>query len=184
MKIARKKHPKFVESSIKRKDSDEDMMAHGGEVEHVDPVSRPDYGFGAIIVKKEDDEKKMAHGGSIEREMDMQPEEAIEEHAASVAASIMAKRRKMADGGILSHDSIYSDRSNQVDLSRNADEDANEEDQLSFNALRKENYSESEGLSQLTQPRDSNLIGDEREDQESDKHDRIGAIRKRMKSRI
>jgi hypothetical protein len=89
-----------------------------------------------------------------------------------------------ADGGILSHDSIYSDDSDQADLSRNADEDANEEDQLSFNALRKENYSETEGLDDLgDQPHDSNLKGDDKEDSEHDKHDMVESIRKKMKSK-
>lgn len=116
----------------------------------------------------------------------------------SLAAAIMAKRERqmqmdsdsdddemvrMADGGILSHDSIYSDDSDQADLSRNADEDANEEDQLSFNALRKENYSESEGLRQLDQPEDSNLIGNPREEDEENKHDRISRIMSKMNVR-
>lgn len=134
--------------------------------------------------------KRMADGGEVE-----------EDHHDSIAAAIMARRNrlhaeidsgahdmdhaaKMAEGGeILSHDSIYSDDSDQADLSRNADEDANEEDQLSFNALRKENYSESEGLDQLDSPMDSAQHGDEREDTESDKHDKIEAMRRRMNVR-
>jgi hypothetical protein len=91
------------------------------------------------------------------------------------------KPKKYAEGGdIHSHDSIYSDDSSQADLSRNADEDANEEDQLSFNALRKENYNESEGLAKLDSPRDSNEYGDDREDESENKHDKISAIRARM----
>lgn len=139
-----------------------------------------------------------------------QPEEEAEEmHHASIAAAIMAKDRRMkqdsdsdidremllAEGGevrsrpdrddIHSHESIYSDDSDQADLSRNADEDANEEDQLSFNALRKENYSESEGLRQLDQPEDSNLHGDEEESDSENVHDRSVAdkIRLQMKRR-
>jgi len=92
----------------------------------------------------------------------------------------------MAEGvDIHSHDSIYSDDSDIADVSRNADEDANEEDQLSFDALRKENYSESEGLRQLDQPEDSNLTDDPREASEENEHDGslVGKIRKKMMKR-
>lgn len=130
-----------------------------------------------------------AQGGMIHDEEEM-------EHEDSIAAAIMAKKEResrldsdsdmdrmvmMAEGGeIHSHNSIYSDDSSQVDLSRNADEDANEEDQLSFNALRKENYSESEGLSQLDSPMDSNEHGDEID---SDDHDRVSRIQSKMNAR-
>ena len=100
--------------------------------------------------------------GGMAHEMDDQPMEEEEmEHAADIAAAIMMQRRKrMADGGIASHESIYPHpEADQADLSRNADEDANEEDQLSFNALRKENYSETPGLNQLDSPMDSNEHG-------------------------
>jgi hypothetical protein len=94
----------------------------------------------------------------------------------------MAKNdlKKMAEGGILSHDSIYSDDSDQADLSRNADEDANEEDQLSYNALRKENYSESEGLRKLDSPMDSNEHGHEIDE---DEHDMVDKIMRKMRSK-
>lgn len=131
-------------------------------------------------------------------------------HSDSIAAAIMAKRQrmheaidsgardldeavKMAEGGeilsegrksrIKSHGSMDSDDSSQVDLSRNADEDANEEDQASFESLMKENYSESEGLDQLDQPEDSNLKGDSEEEESHDRHDRVSNIRSRMKKR-
>lgn len=106
------------------------------------------------------------------------------EHAASIAAAIMAKRKKFARGGeILSEDSMESDDSDMADLSRNAEEDANMEDKASFNALRKENYSESAGLEKLDQPHDSNLKGDSREDGEENIHDSdiVSAIRRKMK---
>jgi len=95
---------------------------------------------------------------------------------------ILSKMLGMARGGpIKSHDSIYSDDSDQADLSRNADEDANEEDQTSFNALRKENYSESAGLSQLDAPMDSNEDG---RTIDHDKHDMLDEIRNKMKRRL
>ncbi len=111
------------------------------------------------------------------------------EHEDSIASAIMAK--KYARGGeiledspdIHSHGSMDSDDSSQVDLSRNADEDANEEDQASFDALRKENYSESDGLRQLDQPMDSNRHGDMREEDESDPHDKVSRIMSKMNQR-
>lgn len=142
---------------------------------------------------------RLADGGMVDDE----DEEALEHHA-SVAAAIMAQReakRSMAldsgsedmdeaeayaEGGeILSHDSIYSDDSDQADLSRNADEDANEEDQTSFNALRKENYSESEGLDQMGSPMDSNEHGDMEESDSEDDHDEdvVSQIRRNMRRR-
>jgi hypothetical protein len=100
----------------------------------------------------------------------------------------------MAEGGeINEHDdaadihskhSIDSDsHSSQVDLSRNADEDANEEDQLSYNALRKENYSETPGLDALDSPMNSNEHGDEEESSSENRHDNklVSAIRRKMR---
>ncbi len=140
--------------------------------------------------------KMMAEGGMAQDEIDDQAHD-------SMAAAIMAKRRRepsmsaesdsdidhqmmMAEGGLTSEDeingadSIYSDDSDQVDLKRNAEEDANMEDQSSFDALRKENYSESTGLRQMGSPEDSNEHGHEIE---SDAHDRVSAIRRRMASK-
>jgi hypothetical protein len=88
--------------------------------------------------------------------------------------------QRLYNGGeIKSHDSIYSDDSDMADMSRNHDEDANEEDQLSFNALRKENYNSSN--LDKSQPRNSNLIGDSEEEDSENKHDMISAIRAKMR---
>jgi hypothetical protein len=149
-----------------------------------------------------------ADGGEIGRSPDdseMQPDhEEEEEHHDSIAAAIMAKKNRkelqMSDsdmdemihlyeggeitrksGKILSHDSIYSDDSDMADMSRNHDEDANEEDQLSFNALRKENYNDSN--LRTSQPMDSNTHGDEEEKDSENKHDMISSIMRKMKSR-
>jgi hypothetical protein len=135
-----------------------------------------------------------ARGGEISP---MHEEE--EEHHSSITAAIMARRQRlhaeidsgahdldeavrMAEGGeILSHDSIYSDDSDQADLSRNHDEDANEEDQLSFNALRRENYNTSN--LDVENPKDSAQMGDDEEADSENKHDMISSIRSKMKSR-
>ncbi len=133
--------------------------------------------------------KQYAEGGEVE-----------EDHHDSIAAAIMAKRDReksmpcadsesdideqmyMAEGGeINGMDSIDAHpKASQADLSRNAEEDANMEDQSSFDALRKENYSESEGLDALDQPHDSNLEGDSREDEAEDIHDMVSKIRSKM----
>lgn len=143
-----------------------------------------------------------ADGGEIGRSPDDsedQPEhEEEEEHHNSIAAAIMARRERlhaeidsgahdmdeavrMAEGGILSHDSIYSDDSSQADLSRNHDEDANEEDQLSFNALRKENYNDSD--LDIDGNIDSAQHGDSEEKDSENKHGMIYSIRRKMSSR-
>jgi hypothetical protein len=127
----------------------------------------------------------------------------------SITAAIMARRDRLhdevdsgahdmdaaaryAEGGaileerpsrIKSHGSMDSDDSDQADLSRNADEDANEEDQASWNALMKENYSESEGLKELDQPMDSGQTSDDEEMDSHDEHDMVDSIRKKMTSR-
>lgn len=143
-----------------------------------------------------------AHDKHSADDSEDQPEHEEEmEHASSIAAAIMSKERReklnsgspdmdeaemYAEGGeIASHESIYSDDSDQADLSRNADEDANEEDQLSFNALRKENYSESEGLDELDSPMDSAQHGDEEESESENTRSRNIAdkIRMQMKKR-
>ena len=94
----------------------------------------------------------------------------------------MMKRKKMVMGGEASMETTDDD---QADLSRNADEDMNLEDQASFDAMRKENYSESDGLRQLDSPSDSAQHGDSREDDEENVHDRsvVGQIRSKMKKK-
>jgi hypothetical protein len=103
------------------------------------------------------------------------------------------RARTYAEGGeilperrnreIKSHDSIYADDSDMADMSRNADEDANEEDQVSYNALRKENYNTS--YLDRDQPEDSNMIDDKEEKDSENQHDNslVSRIRSKMKKR-
>lgn len=176
----------MINEEVSMHDAEEDMVEHPARLEEDDDQMAP--------AKDEFMADHFAHGGQV----DIDEEEAIE-HAASIASAIMARKKRLAQdsgshdedqaeryaegGEIKSHDSIYSDDSDEVDLSRNADEDANEEDQLSFNALRKENYSESEGLKQLDSPDDSNEHADMREDESENKHDSrvVSAIRRKMR---
>jgi hypothetical protein len=153
-----------------------------------------------------DGEEPATHGHSPDDSEDQPHDEAEEEHHNSIAAAIMARRARlhaeidsgahdldsamrMAEGGeiledsgdILSHGSMDSDDSSQVDLRRNAEEDANEEDQASWNALRKENYDTS--YWDTHQPDDSNTHGDDEEMDSHDKHDMVSLIRRKMKSK-
>jgi hypothetical protein len=133
---------------------------------------------------------------------DQYDEEAEIEHAASIAAAIMQQRKKMyASGGtvesgskdmnyarggkILSEDSMETSDSDVADLNRNAEEDANMEDKASFNALRKENYSEKSALAESTNPSDSAQHGDDEEARSENKHDNrlVSAIRRKMKTK-
>ncbi|CAM6004764.1 unnamed protein product [Sphagnum balticum] len=154
---------------------EEDMQDDPAGLESDDDMMRP----------AENDYMSMRDAAAYADGGEVSDEEEIE-HAASIAAAIMMKMKKkmMAEGGaIKSMDSMDSDDSSEADLSRNADEDANMEDQSSFNALRKENYSESAGLNELDSPEDSNEMGDSREDDAENIHDSdiVSAIRRKMK---
>lgn len=137
----------------------------------------------ALNVSRRAKKMKMAKGGPVSAKTEDRPmpgeqhEDSTrapsfkdaDEHYASIADAILAKSRKakmMAEGG-------------QVDLSENAEEMPNNEDDLSFEALKKENYSESEGLDALDSPKDSNEKGRAMED----KHDEsiVDAIRRKSK---
>lgn len=171
--------------------------AKGGHVQFDDAMSNEDHEM----------ELNPAHDKHSPDDSEDQPEdEADMEHEDSIAAAIMSKKERsrqysdsdedrmvmMALGGEILQDSkdIHSHGSmdthedaDQVDLSRNADEDANEEDQASFDALRKENYNESDGLRKLDQPRDSNLKGDDEESESENKRDRVSRIMSKMNAK-
>lgn len=145
----------------------------------------------ARVRKEIASQHKYAEGGEVSAHDEMQMD-----HEDSIAAAIMAKKElpaaSMSDsdmdemqrlykgGEVNGMDSMESDDSDMADLSRNAEEDANMEDQASFDALRKENYSESEGLEQLDSPEDSNEHGHKID---SDKHDMAEKISRRIAAR-
>jgi hypothetical protein len=148
-------------------------MAKGGEIDQapqaggIDRVI-PDKGFGKIIVMK-------AEGGEVSPESEIQDEE----HS-SLAAAIMAKRRKMANGGIAEetapqHEDDNSLLEGQVDIDDNARELPNSFYKRNEDAALKENYDED--IMDMSQPMDSNEHGD---DIQADVHDRVSAIRNRM----
>lgn len=202
-------------------------FARGGVIDQ--EPAREDKGWGAVIVK--------AEGGEVSP-----PSEEEIDHAASIAAGIMAKRRMMAEGGDIfsgkqrndfetgvhktahsidpergrsvaginaeghyetgsninkraarkEHRKVLNESQNMpkpklyaeggaVDLSENADEEPNHADEYNFEALKKENYSESEGLDALDSPDDSNEHDVEIE---HDHHDMVSAIKAKMKRRM
>jgi hypothetical protein len=80
-----------------------------------------------------------------------------------IVDKIMQKRKMMAEGGDV------------ADLQNNEDEQPNEEDDMAYDVLRKKAFD----LDQISeQPEDSNEHGD---DIDSDAHDRVDMIRKKMK---
>jgi hypothetical protein len=129
-------------------------------------------------------DQNMAEGGRAGGDMDSWDDDG---HEDSIAAAIMARRDRLhaeIDSGAHDLDSaVRMAEGGEVDLSLNADEEPNNEDQMSFEALKKENYSETPGLEELDQPHDSNEHGDEREDESENKHDRVSSIRSKMMAR-
>lgn len=123
-----------------------------------------------------------AEGGHIGESQDNYADDG--EHD-SIAAACMARRDRLhaeIDSG--AHDldeAAMMAEGGEVDLSINHDEEPNNEDQMSFQALKKENYNSSN--LDVEQPEDSNLMGDSEEDESENKHDRISAIRSRMAKR-
>lgn len=160
----------MINEEVSMHEAEEDQVQHPEGLEETNSsMSPPEDEFMS---------NHFADGGEVEQAID---------HAASIAAAIMAKRKMMAEGGMLNgEDSIEAHpEEDQADLARNAEEDMNLEDQSSFDAMRKENYSESDGLDDLDSPMDSVQHGDSREASEENDHDRslVSAIRRKMKSK-
>lgn len=139
-------------------------MAFGGAVDsapstHVSPFeAEEENSLARRMIEAEHEREALANGGLVSFEESEEYNSPV-----SIADEIMRKRR-MSDGG-------------QVDLEANSEESPNFEDQQSFKANGKEQYD----LSQLDpQPEDSNEHGD---DIDSDEHDMVSQIRRKMKSR-
>lgn len=131
--------------------ADEDGAEHPAGLESSDSSIRP--------VQSEymaNHMKALAEGGMLD--------EIEEDHHASVAAAIMAKRKRMAEGG-------------QVDIAHNNSEEPNAY-YAANEAVLKENMNSE--MAKMSQPEDSNEIG---HDIDSDKHDRIAEMRRRMKAK-
>lgn len=140
-----------------RKNHQLTMMAEGGTAGN--PTSRIDTGFGKIIVQEHDE-------------------------PSSIAEAILRKRKMMANGGVADHaDPMHEDdmslKEGQVDIDDNARELPNAYYGRNEDKVLKENFDED--IIHMSQPMDSNEIGDEREDATSDKHDMVSIIRRKMK---
>jgi hypothetical protein len=120
--------------------------------------------------------KPYADGGMLDDEME-------EERHDSIAAAIMAKRDRMhamIDSGAMDEDNAvhgYAD-GGQVDLDLNSMEQPNAYYPRNEDEVLKENYDSD--FKDVSQPEDSNEKGD---DIDSDSHDHIDEMRRRMKSR-
>lgn len=105
-----------------------------------------------------------AEGGEVE-------DEEMLDHHASVAAAIMARRdrKMMAEGG-------------EVDIDSNNEEQPNSFYHQNEEAALKENYDSD--MDDVSQPEDSNLKGDSREDDEENEHDSslVSKIMRKRKS--
>lgn len=134
------------------------MMAEGGPVDHKAMAQQH-----LDLYKKH---RQMAEGGMIDSNEQPQPEQEIEEHD-SLAAAIMSKRNKYAEGG-------------QVRIEDNAEEIPNQYYGRNEEIL-KENYDED--IMGMEQPEDSNLIGNDREMNSENDHDSniVNSIMSKMK---
>jgi hypothetical protein len=92
----------------------------------------------------------------------------VEEHYSSIADAILAKKR-VADS--------------QVDLVDNSEQDSNNEDRMSYNALHRPIYDEEDALDDLNQPEDSNEHGHELSQEDDDSVSIVDKIRRGMKSK-
>lgn len=123
------------------------------------------YANGGVVSFKASEDYMAEHPAGLESDNDMMgDEDAMLDHFADggIAESVM-KRRYAEDG--------------QVDLDANAEEGPADLEDLNADAAMKENYSESEGLEDLTSPEDSNEHGHDLPDEDS--HDMVETIRRR-----
>lgn len=148
------------------------MMADGGYV-------APDSGVSSLSdadkAKAAEEGKKF--GDSYEKSDVPDNHEADEKAKAEREAPTVAHRLGYKDAPQVTNK--YA-KGGEVDLSLNADESDNTMDDLNYDALRKENYSESPALTELDYDIDKS-IGDDLTDE--DAHDMISAIRRKMKSK-
>lgn len=96
----------------------------------------------------------------------------VEDHYDSIADAILAKKRRASKAN-----------DDMADVSLNATEEPNNQDDLSWDALRKENYSETPGLEALDSPMDSGQHGDTLEDEDEHGGSLVDAIRRKSKKR-
>ena len=173
-------------------DESHDYGTRSGDPSEVDPHTGESESD--MLQRHAMERASFAKGGPINpklaesKKMPPMPDE-DEDDATSLVGEIMSKRKKMADGGevdgseslaneiIAKRNSQPGARQNkriggssddQADLNRNSRESLNQEDQMSFNAGKKELYDDDQISAQ---PRDSNEKGDSKEADEENEHD-------------
>lgn len=121
---------------------------------------------------------KWAEGGEVtERADELDSQEPVQnqhfhseeealDHASSIVAAVMSKRKKMAEGG-------------RVDIEENGQEEPNGFYKRNEDEVLKENYDDD--FKSMSQPEDSNEDGREIE---HDKHDMLSEVRAKMKRRL
>lgn len=191
---ARKEHMSGIDDASDAREMDmmkRKKMAKGGEVDMRDE-SMPDNAIDSASSRRSEymlDAKPMRHGD----EKRAASHDAVADDSDDMELDMMRKKPpedaysdegivRMARGGIakeIMRKKMYAE-GGEVDLSRNADEDENMEDDLSWDALRKENYSDSEGLSELDYDT-SRSVGHDLPDE--DEHDMVDKIRAKYSKR-
>jgi hypothetical protein len=159
----------MINNAVSMEEAEEDHVEHPDGLESSDSSIRPSedeymadhFAKGGKVVTKTKDK---GYGSIIRVDNEDQPQpEAEDEQYDSIAAAIMAKKRKkMADGGM-------------VDIDENAEEQPNMYYSRNQEAL-KENYDSN--FDDVSQPMDSNEHDITLEDE--DQHDRVSRIRSKM----
>ncbi len=159
-------------------------MAKGGELNNTTYTNRPDKGYGAIIFK--------AKGGEVNNKTVYtdRPDNGygaiiFKAKGGSVSEAVMHKRRMLAEGGDVTpryeHEDDIGLADSMVDIDDNAKEIPNQYYPRNEDQVLKENYDED--MMDMSQPLDSNEIGDQAEDDTEDKHDMISQIRSKMRQK-
>lgn len=194
------KHPKMVPStgfSAKLRSQEDDLMA----MKPASPDEQPPkkYYEGGVVSQSKAEDDEVEHPEGLESDNDeMSPAEdeymadkfaeggeVEEDHHDSITAAIMAKRDRMhamIDSGSMDMDhAVKMADGGEVDLDMNAEEHPNDYYHQNEGAALKENYDSD--MDDVSQPMDSNEMGDEREDESENKKDMISTIRSRMMSK-
>lgn len=122
-----------------------------------------------------DNLNEYAEGGMAEEEG---------EHHDSIASAIMANRARMhaeIDSGARDLDeAVRMAEGGHVDIDDNNSEQPNEYPPMNGDAL---DHNMNDDFSDMEQPSDSNILGDNSEDESENKHDMVNSIRRKMKSK-
>jgi hypothetical protein len=168
----KKRAAMYHEAALKAQEMRKPKMAEGGHVQFNEAEDSDDY---------ESEHRNSAVSRTIysNEMMDQPTEEHEEEMHDSLAAAIMAKRRKMMSGsGSPDEDrAVHMADGGMVDIESNAKEHPNRYYHQNEDVVLKENYDED--MHDVTQPMDSNEHSD---DIDEDVHDMISRIRAKMRA--